>query len=298
MGLADVSARFLFYAKKRGVSFERSLMLGRQDLYCKRERIRALAEEFGVGAQVVDQTAFPDKYSEPLFRILGASVTDSMDFSDYEKANVIHDLNQPVPDSLKGKYTALVDGGTLEHVFNFPVAISNCMQMLAVGGHFIALTPANNQLGHGFYQFSPELYYRVLSAANGFRVKQMLVVTAGRTETDWYEVADPEQVRSRVTLTNTRPVDLFVLAEKIADTPIFERPPQQSDYQLTWNTTESLQTNVKPQEISTAKFYYRKIVPMPIKNFIGNTMNLFKKPKELNEALGEINPDHFKKFTF
>ena len=69
---------------------------------------------------------------------------------------------------LKNKYTLVIDGGCLEHIFNFPVAIKNCMEMLQEGGHFIGITPANNLMGHGFYQFSPELYFRIFSKENGF----------------------------------------------------------------------------------------------------------------------------------
>ena len=78
-------------------------------------------------------------------------------------------MNLPIGDDLKRKFSVVIDGGTLEHVFNFPVAIKNCMQMLDVGGHFFVHTMANNFMGHGFYQFSPELFYRVFSPENGFR---------------------------------------------------------------------------------------------------------------------------------
>jgi len=47
---------------------------------------------------------------------------------------------------MTGAYTTVIDGGSLEHVFNFPQAIANCMNMVAVGGHFIGLSPANNFL--------------------------------------------------------------------------------------------------------------------------------------------------------
>ena len=81
-------------------------------------------------------------------------------------------MNIPISDSSKDKYTVVIDGGSLEHVFNFPIAIKNCMEMLQVGGYFISLAPANNMLGHGFYQFSPELFYRIFSKENGFSVVQ------------------------------------------------------------------------------------------------------------------------------
>ena len=48
-----------------------------------------------------------------------------MDASAFEGANFVHDLNNPIPEELHCKYDAVVDGGTLEHVFNVPVAFAN-----------------------------------------------------------------------------------------------------------------------------------------------------------------------------
>jgi len=70
----------------------------------------------------------------------------------------------------------VIDGGTLEHVFNFPVAIKNAMQMVRAGGRLSLSPPANNYFGHGFYQFSPELFYRVLSAEKRVPLERMIAL--------------------------------------------------------------------------------------------------------------------------
>ena len=44
--------------------------------------------------------------------------------------------------------------------------------MATVQDHFVRITPANNFFGHGFYQFTPELFFRIFSAANGFEVER------------------------------------------------------------------------------------------------------------------------------
>ena len=49
-----------------------------------------------------------------------------------------------VPDTLRRRYDLVYDGGSIEHVFNLPVALRNCMDMLAVGGHYICNTATNN----------------------------------------------------------------------------------------------------------------------------------------------------------
>jgi hypothetical protein len=50
------------------------------------------------------------------------------------------------------------------------------MNVVSIGRHFVAVTTANNFMGNGFYQFGPELYYRILSEENGFLVEEMILV--------------------------------------------------------------------------------------------------------------------------
>jgi len=143
-------------------------------------------------------------------------------------------MNEPIPDRLKSAFGAVIDGGTLEHIFNFPVAVRNCMQMLTVGGTFLCRTGVNNFLGHGFYQFSPELFFRVFDRQNGFEMERILLLDhmgGGH----WYEVSDPKRVGWRDQVVTRGPVSLFVQARKVEEVPLFGSTPQQSDYSLAWN---------------------------------------------------------------
>jgi hypothetical protein len=299
MAITRNCSTFLFYSKSLGASFDKTLTLGRLHLYVSKEEMREDIAKFKNGAKDPDKVSFRDEYSEPIFEILGASKTDSMDFSDYEKATIVHDLNQPVPEHYKKKFTSIVDGGTIEHVFNFPVAIKNCMEMLEVGGHYVGITPANNMMGHGLYQFSPELYYNIFREENGFEVKKMVIVTqeTNGLTSDWYEVADPLKVKQRVLLINAKPTYLLVLAQKKAEVPIFQKPPQQSDYQNLWDVRAALSQNKAPKNESKLKFIYRKFTPKPLKIFAHNVHDLFTKHEVVNEDLGRINAEHFKKMN-
>ena len=161
MGFANDAVRSLFIAKKLGAAFDQTLTIGRQTWCFSKKRLIDYARHYNINVPEIESIVFKDDYSEPVLYALGANHVDSIDFSDYEKANIIHDLNKPVPETLKEKYSFVIDGGTLEHIFNFPVAIQNCMAMIRMGGHFVNFSPANNFMGHGFYQFSPELFYRI-----------------------------------------------------------------------------------------------------------------------------------------
>jgi SAM-dependent methyltransferase len=208
MAITNSDTRFLFYAKKSGCDFTNTLMLGRLRLVATHDYIKHCIAQYGNNAKKFEEVVFKDDYSEPLFEILGAEKVDSMDYSNYENATVIHDMNLPFPAELKDKFSAIVDGGTLEHIFNFPAAIKSCMTALKTGGHFIGITPANNLMGHGFYQFSPELFYRVFSEVNGFSVKKMFVTSEDNmgAHSKWFEVADPAKVGDRITLVNAKPL--------------------------------------------------------------------------------------------
>ena len=180
-------------------------------------------------------------YADGFLRdFLGAESLSVLDYSDYEGADLVHDLNQPVPENLHGRFDAVIDGGALEHVFNFPMAISNLMKMTKVGGRVFLMLPANNLCGHGFYQFSPELMFRIFVGANGFALRRLILweakypsieLTPGRVA---YDVTDPEVVGDRVGLVSQGPVILIVEAEKIADIMPFATPPLQSDYVGHW----------------------------------------------------------------
>jgi hypothetical protein len=267
MGIDVNGARFLTYARAMGVDFAQTAMIGRQSLYISHDDMRGVLESFGHSVSD-DEIAeiCSGGYSEALLRRLGARDTHSFDYSAYQSATHTHDMNVPIPDALKEQYTAVLDGGTLEHVFNFPVAIKNCMEMVKVGGHYLAITPANNFFGHGFYQFSPELYFTVLAEENGFEVVKIIALEE-RDKPAWYAIKSPREVADRVTLTNTFPVHLLVIARRIASRPIFAQPPQQSDYTAIWTGDGSagLEDRQQPSKMPLPLRIAKAILPFPVR---------------------------------
>ncbi len=236
MGLDINAVRFLIAARKRGVEFGDVLMLGRQDLNVYPKKMVQELSKHGFPTAAFEGTD-PVRYAEPVFQALGARKVGSLDASSFEGAEVVHDLNTPIGPDLHERYDLVYDGGTLEHVFNFPVALKSCMEMVRVGGRFMLHTVTNNYCGHGFYQFSPELFYRALSAENGFKVERMVAHVVGPYGS-WRDVRDPEVIRQRVEVVNSLPLQIWVEAVRVSTSPIFRIPPQQSDYTPRW-TPES-----------------------------------------------------------
>jgi len=216
-----------------------AITLGRLELMAYPAKVREVLTRAGLNADLFAPDAPQTGFAEPVFKALGARSITSLDFSDYEGAGVVHDLNQPIGENLREKYDLVYDGGTLEHVFNFPTALKNCMEMVRADGRLVIHTCANNWCGHGFYQFSPELFYNVLSEDNGYEVERMILHVVGPYNR-WYEVANPKDIRSRVELYNwAAPLQMLVLARRKKVVPIFAKTPQQSDYVPMWEEKTS-----------------------------------------------------------
>lgn len=248
MGVSSATAEFLIEARSRGVDFTRTVTVGRQALFIGPRTGRKLLRRHGFDPRPFDtKLADAPALLDPLLHALGAREVLAMDASDYEGAEIVHDLNQPLPEELRGRFTTVFDGGTLEHVFDVPAALRSYMELIEVGGHVIIHTMANNYLGHGFYQFSPELFFRVFSPENGFEVERIVLtendllwssllgsVAPVEIRGPWYEAVDPQVIHGRALLQTDRPVVIQVQARKVADRPLFERPPMQSDYVMHW----------------------------------------------------------------
>jgi len=165
---------------------------------------------------------------------------ETLDYSDYEGATVVHDMNTPIPERLRERFDAVIEAGSLEHVFQFPVAIQNLMRMTKTGGNVFLTTVANNLCGHGFYQFSPELMYRIFSPENGFEAPRVVLLEGTYPWVELtpfraaYAVTDPARVGERVGLQSWHPVMMTVDAKKIRDVLPFAAAPQQSDYVVAW----------------------------------------------------------------
>jgi SAM-dependent methyltransferase len=233
MGIDTSAAQLLFAAKSRGTDFTDSLTIGRQFFFPEPDAFAEMLRWQGIEQNAEEVLRESGGFAEAFLRLLGARTVASLDASPFEGASLVHDMNLPIDDSLRERFTLVYDGGSLEHIFNVPQALRNCMEMLREGGTFVQHSPANNFMGHGFYQFSPELVYQVFSKSNGFEVVALLLqenVRGGR----WYTVANPAEVGKRVQMTNRLPTAMCTIARRVARVPVLQTPPQQTDYAAGW----------------------------------------------------------------
>lgn len=285
MGLTNRIIRLMDHGRQQGVDYRETIMIGRQQVHLSEQEMLATINECGMpdAEAAVNEIMAADRYAEPLLHKFGAERVESLDASDYEDATVIADLNQPMGEEFDQQYTCVLDGGSLEHVFFFPTAIKNCMRLTKVGGHFISINGTNNFSGHGFYQFSPELMYRVLSPENGFEVCDLFVWerTPGSTI---YRAHDPAVVQSRVMAETHHPTFMMVIAKRTHEANIFSTTPMQSDYLVDWNNGEQRPPSVMNTE-------------PPLIKRIGKDAE--KKVRAVRKRLfSRYHRDHFERFEY
>lgn len=113
------------------------------------------------------------EYAENYFKsLLPSANIDSIDVSDYQNATYTCDLGEQIPlellESMLQKYDLVIDFGTIDHIYNVPMALFNSSLFLNKNGVIIHALCANNWINHGFYQISPDLFYSLYSEKNGY----------------------------------------------------------------------------------------------------------------------------------
>jgi len=290
MGLIAARINMLLDAKQKGVDFSHTLTLGRQRISLSRNEIKQINFRYKLNlcTDCIDELLSVDYAEQILYKMLNINKLTALDISKYECAEIQQDLNIGIPKKLEKRYDVIIDGGSLEHIFNFPVAISNCMKMVKEGGNIFIFSMANNHCGHGFYQFSPELFFRVFQPENGFHLKSVTLVKhpfpgAELSEKQQcYEVTDPAILGRRASLVTKSPLGIMIHAKKIQHIKIFEQFPIQSDYLRYLNIKKNIKhkndyENGSP--LTNLNVIIRNAVlklPLPMKNLLIGYHQLWK----------------------
>jgi SAM-dependent methyltransferase len=250
MGVSYHGIHFLSYVKEKYGNFGFSVTFGRQGLHLDQKT----RKKFGIF-----NSRFLDEVSAT---ILNSKTMDSIDFSGYEGANILHDLNLPVKENLIEQFDSLIDFGTTEHVFNVPQVLDNCVKLVKKGGKIIHILPSNNFNGHGLYQFSPELFYSYYSESNGFHTEIFLAETNELKY--WMRLSKPSN-GNRLEINRCSPLFIMVLAIKQHN--IENKSVQQSDYEFIWGKDSSADLE-RAHLFFSFKLFFRKMI-IKILRFIG-----------------------------
>lgn len=200
MGIDKASTKLLLKESLRRPFTGRLLTLGRMDVMVTLQELRKFAAAMGARlsdpgtATLADKSEFAAlRYlsDQTLFRSIGFEDVAATDYSDFEGARYQFDLNKPdLPPELLGSFDVIIDSGTSEHVFHIPQVLSNIHRMLRVGGRAIHLSPSSNHIDHGFYMFSPTLFWDYYTA-NGYTINTIQVIRyTQRHSIDPWEVSN------------------------------------------------------------------------------------------------------------
>lgn len=157
----------------------RVLSLGVQDVHASHAQLAETIQQAGAQANTVpaSERLFTNSQIVPrsrefahikdVFRMLGYETAETMDFSEAESPDIIHDLNEPIPDQLRERYDLVFDIGVVEHICDIFQALSNCMEMVKPGGTVMHIVPLHGWHNMTFFNFQPMFMHEVY-AANGF----------------------------------------------------------------------------------------------------------------------------------
>jgi SAM-dependent methyltransferase len=123
---------------------------------------------------MVRQTGTRYVSDHSFFGALGAAEVHAVDHSDFEGADIIHDMNQPIPAPLEGIADLILDGSTLDNVHDPALALMNYNRMLRPGGRVISVNAGKPDV-QGVYCGMPPEWFIDYYAANDYEDCQIYV---------------------------------------------------------------------------------------------------------------------------
>ena len=168
------------------------LFIGRQTVFLDAAKHEALLKRHGLanlanspveydqetrGAQ--GQRLITDRY---FMKSLGVDKVDFLDVTDYECADIIHDLGTPIPEKLRDSYDFIYNGGCFDNMFNPGVAIMNLSKMLRPGGRIVCMESASSWKSP-YLIYTPGWFYDYY-VVNGFLDCKIYLMSYGGRHDD------------------------------------------------------------------------------------------------------------------
>jgi len=214
------------------------LLLGRQTMRFSLREAVTLIRGYGLAPDPIplDETVLDRKTlgsqghefirDDAFFRLLGVNTVRAIDHSDYEGAEIIHNLNEPISDGLEATADFILDGSTLDNLFDPATAIKSMARMLRPGGRLIAINLGSTLTGRPYSICSP-YWFLDYFAINQFKDCRVYVIIYGWQHTRVLAV-DPSS-KSNITLPIRLFSNIFVFAEK-DNSSTWDRIPDQREY--------------------------------------------------------------------
>ena len=230
MALTFHTFKFLEKLKNEKFNFGKTLSLGRVNNLINKDEFKTL-----------NISVSYEKYADNiLFENFNLESLNSLDYSKFENADIICDLNEPI-EKTNSQFDTILDFGTSEHVFDISQCFKNISDLCKINGHIIHCLPANNNCGHGFWQFSPELFFAMYNKKNGFENTEIFLINLFDKK-NWYKV-NKQKLGERLELNSSEPLYVLVKTKKIENN--YFKNINQSDYEYQWSDTNQTESNKK-----------------------------------------------------
>ena len=161
------------------------LFIGRQTVFLDEHSLERLLRKHGLTNQTKDPIEYDsetvgaqgsryitDRY---LMKALGVPNVKFMDVTDYEGADIIHDLGYPIDERYHNSFDFIYNGGCLDNMFNPGVALMSLSKMLRPGGRVVCMESASSWNGP-YLMYSPGWFHDYY-VANGFADCQVYIAS-------------------------------------------------------------------------------------------------------------------------
>jgi len=241
MGITPLHARLIVLEHKRRPLPETIHLLGRQTVYLTEEDAKRMLQSCGVepaaaatelDVQTIGAAALQGQYisDRMFFAMLGAKNVLAIDYTDYEGAEIIIDLNAPVPQEHVGTIDFLFCGSVLDNIFDPATYITNVSRLLKPGGR-VCDQNIISQAHHPYLILTPGwmLDYYVVNRFSNYTIYITEHSAAGFVHVYGMVPAAEEMVSDFGPPRGAIPIGITVIAEK-ARHSTSDRLPIQDQY--------------------------------------------------------------------
>jgi SAM-dependent methyltransferase len=155
MGLDAIHIEMLFGEHRHKAIEGELLTVSRSTIAMTEAGVRELLKQTGTpirpGVQVeIDNTTVHGFGShgwitdKSLFALFTDAQLSVLDVSDYEKADIIHDMSLPIDSSLENRFDFIINGSCIDNIFNPVAALQNASRMLKPGGRLFEFEWSNS----------------------------------------------------------------------------------------------------------------------------------------------------------
>jgi hypothetical protein len=268
------------------------LLIGRQSVFLTVAKAKSLVSDAGIflnknrcekcDSETRDRN---DKFIEDksFFSLFTDASVDVMDVSEYEGANIIHDLQKPIGREYYNQYDFIYNGSCLDNIFDPVQSNKNISLMLKDGGRVLHYESGTAFFG-SYLMFSPDWFFDYYAINNFFDCKVYLCTWEDSFHDNFWSIYQYQPFHnltpdgawlSTPPFRTNKQVTVVALAEKGKNSTIDQLPLQRG-----YRPSDQLYLDkVKDYALNNRKLDF---IDMPAKEFNSSKgISLFKKLSNL-----------------